>query len=140
MRKILFLIALLSALSILLVACGGGGEEEAAETTSSAEAAARGEALYKSTTIGTTGAPGCVTCHSLEEGVTLVGPSHAGIGAAAGSRVPGMSAEEYLRQSIVDPDAHLEDNFSPGVMYQNFGTDLTEQQISDLVAFLMTLK
>jgi len=140
MRKILFLIAMLSALSILLVACGGGGEEEAAETNSSGEAAARGEALYKSTTIGAASAPGCVTCHSLEEGVTLVGPSHAGIGAAAGSRVPGMSAEEYLRQSIVDPDANLEENFSPGVMYQNFGTDLTEQQISDLVAFLMTLK
>jgi mono/diheme cytochrome c family protein len=140
MRRFLLLLALLSAFTLLLVACGGGGDEEATETTSSADAVARGEALYKGTTIGAASAPGCVTCHSLEEGVTLVGPSHAGIGTAAASRVPGMSAEEYLHQSIVEPDAHLEDDFSPGVMYQNYGTDLTEQQINDLVAFLMSQK
>jgi len=143
MRRFLLLLALLSAFTLLLVSCGGGdggADEEAAETTSSADAVARGEALYKGTTIGAASAPGCVTCHSLEEGVTLVGPSHAGIGTAAGSRVAGMSAEEYLHQSIVEPDAHLEENFSPGVMYQNYGTDLTEQQINDIVAFLMTQK
>ena len=140
MRRFLLLLALLSAFTLLLVACGGGGDEEATETTSLADAVARGEALYKGTTIGAASAPGCVTCHSLEEGVTLVGPSHAGIGTAAASRVPGMSAEEYLHQSIVEPDAHLEDDFSPGVMYQNYGTDLTEQQINDLVAFLMSQK
>lgn len=139
MRKILLFVALLGAISLLSVACGGG-EDDAAEPASSGDAVARGEALYKNTTIGAASAPGCVTCHSLDEGVTLVGPSHAGIGTAAASRVAGLSAEEFLEQSIVEPDAHVTENFSPGVMYQNYGTDLTDQEIADLVAFLASLK
>ena len=139
MRKILLLITLLGALTLLLVACGGG-EDDAAEPASSDDAVARGETLYKKTTIGAASAPGCITCHSLDEGVTLVGPSHAGIGAAAASRVAGLSAEEFLEQSIVEPDAEVTENFSPGVMYQNYASDLTEQEIADLVAFLASLK
>ena len=50
------------------------------------------------------------------------------------------SAEEFLEQSIVEPDAEITENFSPGVMYQNYGTDLTDQEIADLVAFLASLK
>ena len=51
-----------------------------------------------------------------------------------------MSAEDYLRQSIVEPNAHITEGYTEGVMYQNFGEELTNSQINDLVAFLMTLK
>lgn len=142
MRKITIVMSFATALMLLLAACGGG-DSDTAEPSSGGEVvgdAARGEELYKQTTIGSASAPGCVTCHSLDEGLTLVGPSHAGIGTAAASRVAGLSAEEFLRQSIVEPDAHVTENFSPGVMYQNYGTDLSEQEIADLTAFLLTLK
>jgi mono/diheme cytochrome c family protein len=119
----------------LLAACGG--EKSGGSTSADPD---RGEALYHQTTIGPNAAPGCITCHSLEPGKTLVGPSHAGIATKAASIVPGMSAEDYLRESIVTPDAHVTEGFTTGIMYQNYGKDLTEQEINDLVAYLMTLK
>ena len=45
-----------------------------------------GERLFLETR-GGTGA-GCRICHSLQPGVKLVGPSLAGVGAAAATRVP----------------------------------------------------
>lgn len=124
-------------MSLLLAACGGGGQQQGATGAGSAE---RGKALYNQTTIGPNSAPGCVTCHSLEPDKVIVGPSHAHIATVAETAVPGMSAAEYLRESIVNPDAHVTEGFPAGVMYQNYGKDLTEQEINDLVAFLLTLK
>lgn len=129
-------------LALTLAACGGGGEE-ADTASSSADVtgnAVAGEALYKQPVIGKNSAPGCNTCHSLEEGVTLVGPSHAGMGTRAATAVAGQSAEEFLHESIVDPNAVITDGFTAGVMYPAFGTDLSDQEIADLVAYLMTLK
>ncbi len=51
-----------------------------------------------------------------------------------------MTAEEYLHQSIVDPNAFVVPGFPKGQMIQNFGKILTEEEINDLVAFLLTLK
>jgi len=142
MRRFPLIPILLLAFSLVLVACGGGNDE-AGQTTETggviAGDAVRGEALYKNTTIGAASAPGCVTCHSLQPDVKLVGPSHAGLADRAASAVDGQSAEAYLRESIVNPDAHIVDGFSQGVMYPNYGRDLTEQEIADLVAFMLTL-
>jgi mono/diheme cytochrome c family protein len=134
---ILFFI--LALLTLALVACGGGGGDTSGES-SGQDLVARGEELYKGQTIGSASSPGCVTCHSLEEGVTLVGPSHAGVGARAGTIVPGMSAEEYLRESILDPNAHIVEGFSPGVMYQNYANELTPEEVDALVAYMLTLQ
>jgi len=134
-KRFALLVTAIILFSALLVACGG---EKSGDSTSGDSD--RGEALYHQTIIGPNAAPGCVTCHSLEMGKTLVGPSHAGIATKAASVVPGMSAEDYLRESIVTPDAHVTDGFTAGVMYQNYSKDLTEQEINDLVAYLMTLK
>lgn len=99
---------------------------------------ARGKKLYYETSLGTNA--GCRICHSLEPGVILVGPSFAGIATRAAQRVPGMSAEDYLYQSIVDPDAYVVEGFPAGQMIPDLAEILTEEQIRDLVAFLMTLK
>jgi len=77
----------------------------------------------------------CVTCHTLD-GSTLVGPSFKGLKDRAGSRVPGMSAEDYIRQSIVDPSAFIVDGFQ-NQMYKEYAKTLTDEQINGLVAFLM---
>ncbi|HFE66109.1 MAG TPA: cytochrome c [Chloroflexi bacterium] len=146
MRKLFFSLVVLSALILVLAACGGGGDsggsggDEGGDGGATVGNAENGEKLYKQTTIGSASAPGCVTCHSLEEGVVLVGPSHAGLATRAETAVAGMSAEEYLHQSIVDPNAHITEGFTAGIMYQNYGQELPESQINDLVAFLMTLK
>jgi len=134
-RRFAVFVSAIILFSALLVACGG--EKSGGSTSGDSK---RGEDLYHQTTLGPNAAPGCITCHSLEPGKTLVGPSHAGIATKAASVVPGMSAEDYLRQSIVTPDAHISEGFTAGVMYQNYSKDLTEQEINDLVAYLMTLK
>ena len=143
MRKFELTIVLLLLLSFGLAACGGGEEEPAdggGGETSSVGDAANGERLFNEQIIGAASAPGCITCHSLEPGVVIVGPSQADVGARAETAIEGMSAEDYLRQSIVEPDVHIAEGFTEGVMYQTFGEELTNTQINDLVAFMLTLK
>ena len=79
-RKVL-LTMLVLALVMFLAACGGGGDEAATEGGGSTSVgdAANGKELYEQTVIGSASAPGCITCHSLEPDVVLVGPSHAGL-------------------------------------------------------------
>ena len=69
-----------------------------------------------------------------------VGPSHASVGARAGDQVAGQSAEEYIKESVIDPNAHVVDGYSPGVMYQNYANELTDVQIDALVAYMMSLQ
>lgn len=106
-----------------------------------------GRALYLKRTIGASRAPGCISCHSLEEGRILVGPSHASVASRAAEAVrsedyhgSATTAAEYLRESIVEPDAHVVAGFQANLMYQDYGEVLTQDQIDNLVAFLMTLE
>ena len=70
----------------------------------------------------------------------IVGPSQAGLATRAESRVPGQSAEDYIRNSITHPNDYVVEGFAEGVMYQNYATDLTADEIDDLVAYTLTLK
>jgi len=138
MQKLTVLI--LFALIIGLAACGGGGDSAGSDGGSSRSApdAAAGEKLLKKKLIGTQA--GCVTCHSLAAGVTIVGPSLATVGADAGRRVSGQPAEGYLLESINNPDAFVVDGFTAGVMPAALADELSDQQKADLVAYLMTRK
>jgi nitric oxide reductase subunit C len=136
---------LLLILALLVVACGGGnGDEDKEETATESQSAlitgsaSAGEELFNKTAIGSQ--PGCVTCHSLEPDKVLVGPSLAGVATGAGSRVSGQSADEYLRESIQNTNAYTVDGFAAGVMPAGLADELSEQQVADLVAYLMTLK
>jgi len=95
-----------------------------------------GRALYFENTLGTN--TGCRLCHSLEPDTVLVGPSFAGIATRAQTRVPGLTAEEYLRQSIVEPNAYVVEGFPAGQMFSNYREVLTDEDIDNLIAFLMT--
>ncbi len=97
--------------------------------------AAQGENLFKH---GTNGSPPCVSCHALQPGGFSLGPVMAGIAARAGERVPGLSAEAYLHQSIIDPEAYVVPGFRP-IMYPKYAEHFSERDIADLIAFLMTL-
>lgn len=81
---------------------------------------------------------GCAACHSLAADTVLVGPSLAGLAARAGETVPGQSAEDYLRESIVDPEAHVVDGFPAHVMPGNFGRRLTTAEIEAVIAYLLS--
>lgn len=138
--RLLAYVGLLLTLSMLGVACGGSEGDSTSLEGEAVGDPARGEKLYNQTVIGAGSAPGCITCHSLEESVTLVGPSHFRLGTRAGEIVPGTSAEKYLKESIVNPDTQITEGFTEGGMYKNYGKELSNQEIADLVAFLLTLK
>ena len=123
-------------LLLVLTACGGGGDGPVVGD------AARGEKLYSQATIGTKSAEGCTSCHNYDEteGPADKAPYTAGTGTRAATRVPGMSAEEYIHESILTPNAYVVEGFQEGDMYQTFGEELSEQQIADLVAYLLTQK
>ncbi|GAB4577714.1 MAG: hypothetical protein Fur0022_04450 [Anaerolineales bacterium] len=90
---------------------------------------------------------GCIACHAIE-GVSTgaVGPELSQIGTVAETRVPGQTAEQYIHTSIVDPNAFIVPDCPPGpcaspsVMPLTFGETLSEEQIADLVAYLLSLK
>jgi nitric oxide reductase subunit C len=106
-----------------------------------------GEALFRASP------PACFTCHSTSPGVVLAGPSVAGTARRAqevveseGYSGTAATAEEYVRESILEPHAHIAegpDFFSVNgrsIMPDNYGETLTAEQVDHLVAFLMSLR
>ncbi|HEX3274264.1 MAG TPA: c-type cytochrome [Gemmatimonadales bacterium] len=125
---------------------GAAAMGEAAPTAASSDPVAQGQALFRQTP------PGCFACHSTAAGVNLVGPSLAGIGAAAAQRVKdpayhgkATDAAGYIRESIRDPNAFVltGPTYSSGgrsLMPTGFDASLTAEQVDHLTAYLMTLK
>jgi cytochrome c oxidase subunit 2 len=96
------------------------------------EAAVRGATLAEGT--------GCLECHSVD-GTPGSGPTWKGI---AGSSRPLQSGETviagdaYLHSSIVDPSIQLLAGYDD-VMPDDYGTQLTAEEISDLVEYIKSL-
>jgi nitric oxide reductase subunit C len=107
----------------------------------------KGEEIFLRASLGTKAAPGCSSCHSLEPGQVKVGPSLAGVGRRAASRISssvytGQAQTEagYLRESILEPNAFVVEGFDAGIMFGGFADALSESELVDLVAFLQTLE
>jgi nitric oxide reductase subunit C len=151
LKRTTVLVSLVLIILILtLAACGGGAAKPAGSEGQPAAATGgnvdTGKKLFNEPVLKSAGSPGCVTCHSLEKGKTLVGPSLAGIATEAAADVQkadykgtAKSGEEFLKESIVSPDVAITQGFQPGVMPKTY-TKLSAQEVNDLVAYLMTLK
>jgi len=81
----------------------------------------------------------CATCHDLGTRV-LVGPPLGNIATLAQNRVAEQSARDYLHTSILQPDVFIVSGFAAGSMQQNFGDQLSDEEVNFLVAFLLTLR
>lgn len=120
--------------ALFLAACGTGA-------TSSGDPAAGQQLFSGAKPIAGGNGPACETCHSVEPGMPgSIGQNLSNIGNRAATTVPGQAAEEYLRTAITDPDAFLSGGYQEGIMYRGYARDLTPQEISDLVAYMLTLK
>ena len=84
--------------------------------------------------------PACTSCHLVTPGQVgfSIGPNLAGIGERAANRLEGLNASEYLRQSIVEPRRYVVTGYRD-MMYAAYKTHLSEQDILDLLAYLLTL-
>lgn len=79
----------------------------------------------------------CSACHLTEGEQVLVGPSMEGLASRAGTTVSGMDAEDYLRESILEPAAHVNEGFT-NVMPNIYSTVLSEDELDALMAYLLT--
>jgi cytochrome c551/c552 len=128
MRQLLFVCVLIA----LLVGCSPNNAPSAPKLDPNS-AEGRGSALFS-------GKGRCATCHSISPDVTIVGPSLAGIATRAETREPPLTAAEYLEESILDPDKFKPPGFEMLQMDTSLAKSLTTDEITDLVAYMLTLK
>jgi predicted ribosomally synthesized peptide with SipW-like signal peptide len=107
----------------------GGDEGEAAEEVGSQveqqpseTAAVDGAAVFE--------ASGCGGCH------TLAAANSSGTTGPDLDEVLAGKDEAFIETSIVDPAAEVESGFSPGIMPETYGDELSEAELSALVKFL----
>ena len=92
----------------------------------------KGRALY--------GAKACVGCHSLD-GTRVVGPTFKGLFGRTEQTDKGdvKADENYLRESILQPNAKITASYPGGVM-PTFAGQLTDDEVNALIEFIKTVK
>jgi mono/diheme cytochrome c family protein len=102
------------------------GEDEGALATAGLAEATTGEQIFT--------AAGCAGCHTFQPAGSTgnIGPDLDDLASAAGDMPP----EEFVRQSILDPDAEVAQGFSAGVM-PSFEGRLTDKQVQALTEYLL---
>jgi cytochrome c551/c552 len=116
-------VVLCTALAVIFVAC--------APEPPATEPIARGRQVYRQI--------GCGSCHDPNFFGQRVGPPLDHIGTAAATRIPGVAAQEYIRQSILDPGSYVVPGY-PDSMPRGLGRDLSPTDLDALVAYLSSLK
>lgn len=103
----------------------GGGETGEAPPAEAAGDPAAGKEVFDSAE------PACGSCHTLE--------------AAGASQTLGPNLDEgladkdadFIRESIVNPDAEIAEGFSAGLMPKNYGEVMSDAQLDSLVEYLL---
>lgn len=126
-------ILILALMVVLLAACGQTPSQGMGDP-------ARGSEIFHK---GVNGAPACSVCHSTSQtaftrGAISVAPNLNGLSQRAGSRVEGLKAQDYLFHSITQPSSFVVDGFQ-NLMYPKYADELSKQDVTDLIAYLMTL-
>jgi mono/diheme cytochrome c family protein len=84
----------------------------------------------------------CATCHTIQKATQAQkrGPELTRIAAVATARKADLSAEEYIRESVLVPNAYIVEGFEPEKVGYRCGGILSERQLDEIVAFLLTQK
>ncbi|QDV22301.1 cytochrome c oxidase subunit II [Aureliella helgolandensis] len=86
---------------------------------------------------------GCKSCHSVEPGKKIVGPSFAGTFGVDFESSKGTTLkfdEQYIRQSILEPQAEMRKGYETASQMPSFQGKLKEDEITALTAFIQELK
>ena len=98
----------------------------------------RGQQLFQH---GLNDAPACINCHNpaaAGKSGFAIGPGLLGIRERAATRIEGVNAAAYIEDSIRNPGDYVVSGFS-AIMYGLFAEKYSDQDIADVVAYLMTL-
>ncbi|MDH5541658.1 MAG: cytochrome C [Nitrospinota bacterium] len=85
---------------------------------------------------------GCDACHmgpGIAEGGDM-GPDLSTMGKSAGTRKKGMSAEQFIIESIIDPNAVIADGFDGEMMPDDFGDQMTVTELNMMVNAILGKK
>jgi mono/diheme cytochrome c family protein len=104
------------------------GEDEGALAQAGLAGARTGEQIFT--------AAGCAACHTLSKANAngTVGPDLDQLAQAAGEQQG--SPEDYVRESLIDPDAVTAEGFQSGVM-PSYDGRLNDEQLQALVEYLL---
>ncbi len=82
----------------------------------------------------------CSNCHLPTSEKTNIGPGLLNIKQRAATRIEGLTAAEYIYESIIDSMAYTVEGFEVDLMPQNWAEIYTDLEIFDIVAYLLTLE
>jgi cytochrome c oxidase subunit 2 len=101
-----------------------------AAAVSSPNAGVAGAAVFKNNQ--------CGACHTLTAAGTTgkVGPDLDDLPASA--QKAGQPLEDFIRESIVDPNKYIAPGYPKSVMPETFGSALSKQQLDGLVQYLIS--
>jgi len=103
-------------------------EEEAPDIEAAGDVAVEGDTPEERGRNLFTGVAGCVACHTVNGEGGNIAPELTNVYAEKG--------EDYIHESILTPNAVIAEGFQPNIMPANYGDRLSEDQISDIIAFL----
>ena len=129
-------------ITILLAACSassGNAQENVSAGTGSGQNTLSGQALFER--------HGCIACHTIEpEQASGVGPSLIGVAnrsakiiASATYTGNAETVEDYLHESILEPDIYLVEGYAP-LMPKTYAIAINQQELEDLVNYLVTFQ
>jgi len=115
MRRLFGLCVLLA---VITIAC---------EEPPATEPIARGRQLFRKLD--------CGRCHFIDGQGGRIGPELTHIGTTAGQRAPALSAEEYIRASVVAPGSYVVPGYND-VMPRGLTRNLSPADLDALILFL----
>lgn len=82
----------------------------------------------------------CSNCHLPTSEKTNIGPGLLNIKHRAATRIEGLTAAEYIYESITDSMSYTVEGFEADLMPQNWSEIYSDLEIFDIVAYLLTLE
>lgn len=126
-------------------------ETEAAESESSEAEASAAESAGSGSgevdldaAITAINSGGCIACHTIPgipNAVGMVGPDLSNIGVDAATRIEGYSAEDYIRESLIEPNAFVAPDCPTGPCVEGVMVvaGVSDADLEIIIDYLLTL-